>query len=309
MALLPLFCVVLLVAAVGVGATAARTTPPSGEAAVAAARRHAGLTAATAWAVGLLSAAATGVAGGLGDQQVGVTAVEVPLAFGIASTAVLLAGELTWPRPDGALRRARLRRRGLLDSAPRWLLWVDAAALVLAAVTVGAGAATGQDDGRGITLTAADGRIHSGASPFAGWYYGQPAAWGVLVLAVLVVAALWAVAERSAVATDDDAVEAALRHASAHRVLQGAGAVVLVVTGGLLAVSGNALHSAAGSIVTSAAANDLVIGGAFPVLSAVGTGIGLLAALVALTGLVVLVVPPPAVPADRPGAGVTARSR
>jgi len=308
MALLPLLCVVLLVAAVGAGAAATRATPPSREDAVAAARRHARLTAAAAWAVGLLCAAATGLAGGLSDQQEGITAVLVLLAFGIAHTAVLLAGELTWPRPDGALRRARLHRRGLLDSAPRWLLWADAVGLVLAAGTIAAGAATGDDDGRGITLSAADGLIHSGASPFAGWYYGRPVAWGLLALALMVVAALWAVAERSAVATDDDAVETALRHASAHRVLKGAGAVVLFVTGGLMAVSGNALHSAADSTVTSAAANDLVIGGAFSVLSVVGSGIGLLAAVVALAGLVVLVVPPPTVPADRPGAGVPARS-
>ena len=309
MAQLPLLCVVLLAIAAGAGAIAARTAPPSGAAAVAAARRHTRLAAATAWAVGLLCASATGVAGVLGGQQEGVTAVGVLLAFGIAHTVVLLAGELTWPRPDGALRRARLHRRGMLDSAPRWLLVVCVSGLVLAAGTIGAGAATGDDDGRGITMTGAGGLVHSGASPFAGWYYGRPAAWGLLVLALLVVAALWAVAERSAVATDDDAVETALRRASAHRVLRGAGAVVLLVTGGLLAVSGNALHTAAESIVTSATANGLVIGGEFSVLSAVGTGIGVLAALVALAGLVVLVVPAPAVPADRPGADLPAWSR
>jgi hypothetical protein len=308
MALLPLLCVVVLVAALGAGAAAARATPPSREGAVAAARRHARLTAGAAWVVGLLSAAATGLAGELGDQQVGVTAVGVLLAFGIAHTAVLLAGELTWPRPEGAVRRARLHRRGMLDSAPRWLLWATGTGLVLAACTIAVGAVTGTDDGRGVELSSPSGWIRSGASPFAGWYYGRPAAWGLLVLTLLVVAALWAVAERSAVATDDDAVETALRHASAHRVLRGAGGVVLFVTGGLMAVSGNALHSAADSIVTSAAADGRAVGGAFSVLSVVGTATGLLAALVALTGLVVLAVPPPAVPADRPGAAVPVRS-
>ena len=85
--------------------------------------------------------------------------------------------------------------------------------------------------------------------------------------------------------------------------------MVLIVTGGLLAVSGNALHSAADAIVTSAADNGLVVGGEFSVLSAVGTGIGVLAALVALAGALVLVVPAPAVPADRPGADLPAWSR
>jgi hypothetical protein len=299
MALLPLLCVVLLVAAVGLGAAVARSAPLSGEAAVAAARKHASMTVAAAWVVSVLAAAATGVTLDLGMRQHGVAALAVPLAFGIAHVAVLLAGELTWPRPDGIVRRARLHRRGLLGGAARWQLWVGAVGLALAAVTVAVGAVTGNDHGRGIVLTGAGGLIQSGASPFAGWYYGRPAAMGLTVLGLLALVTLWVVAQRSAVATEDDAAETALRRASAHRVLRVADAVLLFVTGGLMTVSGNAVHSAASSITESAAANGLSAGGHVELMSVVGAWVGPLGLVTALAGLVVLVVPAPAVPADR----------
>ena len=307
MALLPLLCVVALVAAIGVGTSASRSTPPSREAAVAAARRHARLAAATAWAVGLLAAVATGVAGRLSDQSAGVTAVQVPLAFGIAHVVVLLAGELSWPRPDGAVRRARLHRRGALENATRWHLAAGAAGLVLAAVTIGVGAVTA-DDGQDFLMTGAGGRIQSWGGPFAGWYYGAPAALGLAALAVTALVTLWVVAQRSAVATDDETAETALRRASAHRVLRVTDAVVLFVTGGLAHVSGNAVHSAAASLIDSAAANGLAVDDSPRVLSALGQVVGPAGLVLALAGLVVLVVPPPAVPVARPGAPVPVRS-
>ena len=232
-----------------------------------------------------------------------MTAVDVPLAFEIAHFVILLSGELSWPQPDGAVRRARLHRRGALENAARWQLGVGAVGLVSAAATIGVGAVT-SDDGEGFLLTAAEGRIQSGGVPFAGWTYGAPAALGLAALVVTALVTLRVVAQRSAVATDDEAAETALRRASAHRVLRVADAVVLFVTGGLAHVSGNAVHSAAASTIDSAAANGLAVGDAPRVLSVLGQVVGPAGLLLALAGLVVLAVPPPGVRADRPGAPV-----
>jgi hypothetical protein len=291
-ALLPLLTVLVLAVAVAGGVALARRSPPSAESTVAAARQHARLTSTAAVVLAGVAALVTGATSPLnggGAGSLGRQALLVPICFGVAHTVVLALGELTWPRPEGQVRRARLVRRGLLDAGPRWLLRLTCGAAVAAVVTIGGGALLADADGRSFSQTSADGRMTSIHSPFAGLAYGRPTAIGLLALAAAVVTALWIVANRPAVATDDERIEGALRRASAHRVLRGAATAVLVVTGGLLAVSGMA-----------------VAGVATGVLSAAGTGAALLGVAGALAGVVVLAVRAPGVPADRPSPAVPA---
>ena len=290
MALLPLLCALVLAGALGAGAAAVRRAPVSAESTVAAARRHARLTATAAVVLGAAAAVGTagteafrgGRAGGLG-----VTVLLVPVVYGIVHTVVLGIGELTWPRPTGEVRRARLVHRGPLDAAPAALVRLAAGAGAIAVLVIAGGALLAGPDGRSFTSTRGSGvsATSSTASPFPGWFYGRPALVGLLVLAVLVAAALWLVAERPAVVTRDERVEEALRRASAHRVLRVAVAALLVDTGGLLHIAGTAMPDDGP-------------------LRYLGVALGVLGAVVVLTGVVVGCLRTPDVPSAAPAVPV-----
>jgi hypothetical protein len=282
--LLPVLAGIVALVVAGV----VRRSPPSREQTVAAARAHARLGSAAAVVLGAAAAlwAGTGrLEDAAGPGDLGTTALLVPIAFGVVHTVVLGIAELTWPHPEGAVRRARLVRRGLLDAAPRWLVRTATVAAIAAVVTLAGGALLAGPDGRSLTVT--DPPVTSTASPFAGPVYGRPAALGLLLLAAVTAAALWVVANRAAVATADGRVEAALRAASAHRVLRGATAATLVVTGGLLGVSGNATWSVASSIGSD-------------VLAVLGIGVAGCGLVALVAGCVLACVRAPRVPAGEP---------
>ena len=295
--LLPVLVGVVALVVTGV----VRRSPPSREQAVAAARAHAQLGSAAAVVLGGAAALWIGTArleDAVGPSSLGVTALLVPIAFGVVHTAVLAVAELTWPRPEGAVRRARLARRGLLDAAPRWLVRTAAVAVAAAVVTLAGGALLAGPDGRSFVI---EGPSYSAtASPFAGPAYGRPAALGLLLLAALTVGALWVMANRPAVVTADDRIEAALRRASAHRVLRGAVAVTLVVAGGLLAVSGMTARSAAMGVAETAEGNGLPVVTAATLLPWAGGALALAGFAALLAAAVVLCVRAPGVPADAP---------
>ena len=285
----------LLLVVVGTVATATvvvRRSPPSRETAVAAARRHAVHSAGAALLLGLLAAGYVGAAelGNSSPGGLGVTALLIPIAFGVVHTLVLAAGELTWPRPVGEVRRARLVHRGLVDAAPRWLVRMAVVAGVLATTALVGGAALADPDGRSVSYgyEVTVGRGISSASPFPGSFYGVPAGVGLLVLALLTAGALWIVANRPAVATEDERIESALRRASAHRVLRVAVGVPLSVTGGLLFVGGRALHSVSTGAVPAG------------LLDAAGAVASLVGGAAMLVGVVVACIRAPGVPADAP---------
>jgi hypothetical protein len=128
----------------------------------------------------------------------------------------------------------------------------------------------------------------STASPFPGSFYGVPAGVGLLVLALAAVVALRIVANRPAVATEDEGIETALRRASVHRVLRVAVGVPLFVTGGLLFIAGRALHS----VATSTAVAGL--------LDVAAAAVSVLGGAAMLVGVVVACLRAPGVPADAP---------
>ena len=292
MALLPLLVLLAGTATVAVGAVTARRSPPSRELAVAAARAHAVRTAVAAIALGLAAAVYVGATqlGNSSPGGLGITAILVVVTFGVVHTVVLGIGELTWPRPDGEVRRARLVHRGLLDAAPRRLARATAVAAALAVVTLVLGALLADDSGRHFPWSS--GHYSGIAGPFPGLFYGLPAALGLGLLAALAAAVLWIVANRPAVATADERIEAALRRASAHRVLRVAVGVPLFVTGGLLFVGGNAVHS-------------VVSYGAAAFLAPVGACVAALGIVAMLAGVVVACLPAPTVPADAPAVPVS----
>lgn len=285
MAVVPLLTVLVLAATVALVLGVLRRSPPSREASVHAARRHARLAATAAVALGATAALLVAVreVGNSAPGGLGVTGLLVPIVFGVAHTVVLAAGELTWPRPQGEVRRARLVHRGLLDAAPRWLVRTAAVATALAVAVLAVGALMADETGRAVThgSTAGGDLSWSTASPFPGLFYGRPAAIGLLTLAAVTLAALWVVANRPAVATEDERIETALRRASAHRVLRAAVAATLVAIGGLLLVGGMAMSNV----------------GALPLPGWAGALPGL---LTMLAGLVVLCLRAPGVPADSP---------
>src|SRR4051812_13912237 len=218
MAGLPLLLVLLLAALVGVGGAVARRSPPSREGTVAGARRHAVTASVAAVSVGVLAGLAVPFADGAwasgSPGSGGRELMLVPIAFGVAHTVVLGLGELSWPRPAGQVRRARLVRRGPLDAAPPRLVRSAAVALGLAVLTIAGGALLADDDGRGISRS---GELWTrSAGPFPGWFYGGPALARLAVLAALVGAALWVVATRAAVGTAGARIQGAPRRGPPH---------------------------------------------------------------------------------------------
>lgn len=296
MGLITLGLLLAVVVTVAIGTAVVRRSPPSSETAVAAGRAHAVHTAFAALLLGFLAAGYVGATqlGNGSPGGLGIMALLIPITFGVVHTLVLAAGELTWPRPQGEVRRARLVHRGILDAAPRWLVWMAEGAFALTVTTLVGGALLADADGRSVSygyeIAGAAGL--STASPFPGLVYGVPAGVGLLVLALATATALWIVANRPAVATADDGIETALRRASAHRALRVAVGVPLFVTGGLLFVGGRALHSVATSGVSAG------------LLDAAAAVASLTGGVTMLVGVVVACIRAPGVPADAPAVPV-----
>jgi hypothetical protein len=295
----PLLVLLLLVSLVaGVTALLMRQFAHGEHAAAARARRHATRTSVTAVVVGLVAAVAAGLTAAYPTTMLGVPAVEVsaagrpgvaamtlPLAFGIAHTGTILVGELTWPRPGGVVRRARLAHRGLLHATPVWLLRSAIVTLATGIVVIAVGAATADPYGRSITVHAGNGLAEGAASPFVGTGYGLPALVGLCCLVALTLAALWVVANRPAVVTDNAGVEDALRRASAQRVLRGSTAAAMVLVAGLVTVSGLALCNASMAAAENARLGDLPVGAAAFLLPWVGGALALVGLGIGIAGI------------------------
>jgi len=268
---------------------------------VAAARRHGTATGGLAVALGIAVAWVAPQTARRLDAASGVGLLAVPLIFALAHTAVVLAGELTWPRPRGAVRSAALAARAPSTVAPRGLrrLWRTSAALV--AVVCAVGWLTADPSGRAIgsTVVGPDGQPVWGGSagPYPGWVFAAPALVGLLALVVAVEGGLRLVAARAAVAGADPAAEAALRRASAHRLLRGASSGALGTAGGLLVFGGGAVRG-----VYSGSWGGVVgqeqLWGHEPALVAVGTGATVLGLACGLAALAVLCLPAPRVHPD-----------
>ncbi len=242
--LLGLVVVLVPVGAVLLRGVLTRATPNADlMASTVAARRHAvlGGSLAIGAAGGVVLAALSGAEAVLGPRLFGVPGllmVLVPGAAGLAHVAVLALTERTWPHPTGRVRAARLAPRGIRNVVPTVLGSVlVAAAFVLLGAVVG-GALLAAPDGRSIAVQ--DGPTGAATGPFPGLTYGLAALASVGVLLIVSVLVLRLVVARPAVEGADELTDAALRRASAHRVLRGALAGTLLTLGPLLAFGGSA---------------------------------------------------------------------
>ena len=241
--MLPVVLALLLAAGVAWSLRPVRTVGPvSPSEAWIAAERHARRVAAAAWfaLVGVLVLVAFGFESMLSGPSRGAVLGALPGLAGVAFLVVLAAGELTWPRPTGAVRRAPLVPRRIRDLAPHALsavtaLWAGLLALLLIACGVAAG-----HDGRSLSYSRAEG-FSSTVSPFPGGYFGRAIGPVILVLLVGAVAVLALIARRAAVSDTTEAADASLRRTSARRVLAGVQLVVAWTLAGCLYFAASAL--------------------------------------------------------------------
>lgn len=131
----------------------------------------------------------------------------VPSAFALA---VLVAGELTWPRPRGTVRTARLAHRGVRALVPRYMTWVAGILLAYNLLILA-------------TTLAHDPGSASARHLLTGW-----APWLLLTVAA-VAGVLRLISVRPAVPGTAPEADAALRLASAHRVLRTAAGIMIML--------------------------------------------------------------------------------
>ncbi|PRY15903.1 hypothetical protein [Kineococcus rhizosphaerae] len=169
----------------------------------------------------------------------------VPLAAAALHAAVLLVGELSWPRPAQRVRSARLAVRSVRQDAPRGMLTLFTLACALTWAVCVAGTAMAADDGRSYELV--QGPMTSAHGPFPGAFYAGP----IALAAAAVVAVTWAVLlrvpQRPAVTGADAVTDGALRRAAAHRALRVSTAGLLGTSAAMLVLGGLAVHGVGGS--------------------------------------------------------------
>jgi hypothetical protein len=288
-----------LVAAVVVGAVLLARRVPAHDltAPVVRARRRGSLVAATALALAVALVVAV-VAAGAWLPQTGLRRTQliavVPLAAAALHAAVLLAGELSWPRPAQRVRSARLAVRTVRADAPRGMVRLFTASCVLAWVVCVVGTVLADGSGRAIEYV--DGSASASGSPFPGAFYAGPVALAAVVVVALTWAVLLRVPQRPAVPGADAATDGALRRAAAHRALRVSTSAVLGTTAALLVTGGTAAHGGGrwgeeiGGVVVW---HDV---GPGPVGNAVAAGAAVSGVLLLLAALAVLLVPVRGVP-------------
>ncbi|WP_456787515.1 hypothetical protein [Cellulomonas sp. P5_C5] len=238
-----LVLVAVLVAGLGWSLRPVRTLGPATPSqAWITAERHARRVTVAAWTalVPLPVLLAVGISGTLSGPSRGVLVAALPAVAGIAYLAVHAGGELTWPRPAGAVRRAALVRRRIRDVAPPALSWLTVTWFVALGMLLGVCALAAGTDGRSLSYGFAD-QMVSTSSPFPGLYYGRTIAAATAVLGIGCVGVLLLVARRAAVSDTSPADDVALRRTSAARVLAGVQLVTAWTLAGCLFFAANAV--------------------------------------------------------------------
>ncbi|MFZ3453209.1 hypothetical protein [Arthrobacter sp. 7Tela_A1] len=128
----------------------------------------------------------------------------------VFALAVLAVGEVTWPRPRGTVRTARLEHRGVRELIPGYMTGVACFFLGYNLLVLGT------------TVLRDPGSIHA-QQLLAGW-----APW-ILVTAAAVAGILKLISVRPAVPGTSPEADAALRQAAAHRVLRTAAFLMILL--------------------------------------------------------------------------------
>lgn len=224
-------------------------------------------------------------------------AVQALTPFAVAAVFAMVrsAGELTWPRPRGAVRAAPLARRTPWSVGGSRLRWVLGTAAALTLVLVAAGF-TANETGRQFSsapVNLPEGVLSSSSGPYPGWTYGVPMLLGLAATLAVTWVALSVITRRAPLHGLPAVHDAAVRRTSAGRLL----AVVQLCLGGAL----GGVTIAAGSAVMSAGQN-LYLNGADPgayirIGQAVGTA-GLVVVVASVVAALVAVWPRRAPRAD-----------
>jgi hypothetical protein len=296
--LVVLTVVALAALAVVIGVRAPHRAGVADHAIVAAARRHAAVTALAAGGVGATTLLVVGVLGQearVGGSAPGLLTALAPAAAGLAYLVTHHVGERTRPRPTSTVRTAALERRTVAAVAPRAhraLLWGWVALTAVAVLVFGL---LGDATSVGITQVLADGSVTtSSAGPFPGWAYGPPLLTGTLAVAVTAELVLRSVARRPAVTAGPD--DLVLRRRSGARAVRGAQLAVAVTLTGILATAGLSISNGT---------DDRVAGAVVLVLAAAVGLTGLVAAALPTAGTIdapAAEQPQPVLPADLPTA-------
>ena len=232
---------VWLAAAVVVLTYLARTSRPSSSLAaeVASARRHSILTVAVASVA--LVALGLGLwlhVAGVADVNGSRLAALSPLLAASVALVALILGEVTWPRPQGTLRSARLVPRTARSLTSRaWCVSATLSVLTLVGILLWGGAVA---DPSGRRLL---GRSDATGSAFPGWHYGVPQLIAVAVVVLLVLAVVRLATWRPAIVNADAEIDRTFRRASIVRGLRMLTVGTLVCLAGDLYISGAALRS------------------------------------------------------------------
>ncbi|GAA0301571.1 hypothetical protein [Kineococcus aurantiacus] len=242
----------------------------------------AGLAVVLAVALPLLAVSALGT--GLRQGQLIAVA---PLAGAAVHAAVLLVGELSWPRPAQRVRSARLAVRTVRQDAPRGMVVLFLLSCGLLWATCLAGTVLSDDSGRAISAPGGGGS----ASPFPGPFYAAPTALAAALAAALTWWVLLRVPRRPAVAGADARTDGSLRRAAAHRALRFSTAAVLGTTGALLFLGGTTAHGVGGRSGVQVGGTTVWTDAVGPVWNGFAAGFAVLGGLLALLALAVLLVP------------------
>lgn len=165
-----------------------------------------------------------------------LAAVSPLLAASVALVALIL-GELTWPRPRGTVRSARLVPRTARSLAsPAWTVSASVPVVTLVALVLWAGAVA-DPSGRRLVGSA------NAGSAFPGWHYGLPQLIAVAAAVLLASVVLRLAIGRSAIVDADAGIDSTLRRASIVRGLRILTVGTLVTLSGDLYIAGEALRS------------------------------------------------------------------
>lgn len=167
----------------------------------------------------------------------------VPVIALLAYLAALVVGELTWPRPSGEVRVARLAPRTVVDVAPSPDRHLVRALACTAVGTAGVLALIASGPRSVSRVTGPYESFTSG--PFPGWLWGLPLVGAVIACLLAVEAVLRVVAARQALAAVDEGWDLWLRRKIARRALRCTQLVFGLLVAGLLLVAGVGLRGVA----------------------------------------------------------------
>lgn len=164
----------------------------------------------------------------------------LPIASLLGVLGVYAAGEVTWPRPRGAQRRARLVARTVADVTPlglRRIVWAWCVAIAATSVVCGFLASGTRSVSRVVELYQA----HT-VGPFPGWLWTAPILITAALVLVLLEIVLRFIAARPAVEDVDEEWDMWLRRRVARRILRTVQLVLGFTLAGLLGLAGLAFR-------------------------------------------------------------------